>query len=154
MQNKPITNERSIREQKHVNETKQNSITTSGQSETSTLAFSKPSDKTANEKMDRENYYHWGGSREIMDIIMSRNNSPQTRRLVEQRNKLSRPGTLRRRYDHQTQRTIFAPSQPNKRSREEIAEIDVELFRRANRTGGGYQPKKFEEEQEEPEEIR
>ena len=50
--------------------------------------------------------------------------------------KKSRPGTLRRRYDHQTQTTIFAPSQPNKRSREEIAEIDAELIRRANRIGG------------------
>ena len=66
---------------------------------------------------------------------------------IEQRNALSRPGTLRRRYDHQTQRTVFAPSRPNKRSREEIAEIDAEIMRRANRLGGGYQPI-----QEEPEE--
>ena len=84
-----------------------------------------------------------------MDI---RNNSPKTRRLVKQRNALSR--TLRRRYYHQTQRTIFAPSRHNKRSREEIAEIDAELIQRANRIGGGYQPIEIEEEQEETEEIR
>ena len=44
------------------------------------------------------------------------------------------------------------PSRPNKRSREEIAEIDAEIMRRANRLGGGYQP--LIEEQDEPEEIR
>ena len=88
-----------------------------------------------------------------MDIIRRRNNSPETQRLVEQRNNLSRPETLRRRYDHQTQRTIFAPSRPSKQSREEIAEMDAELIRRASRIVGGYQPIEIEEEQEEPEEL-
>ena len=60
---------------------------------------------------------------------------------------LSRPDTLRRRYDLQSQRPIFAPTRPNKRSREEIAENDAEVMRRANRLGGGHQPI-----QEEPEE--
>ena len=69
-----------------------------------------------------------------MDIFRRRNNSPETRRLVEQQNALSRPDTLRRRYDHQTQRTVFAPSRPNKRSGEKFAEIDAELIR-ANRLG-------------------
>ena len=82
-----------------------------------------------------------------MDIIRRRNNSPETRRMIEHRNALSRPGTLRRRYDHQTQRNVFAPSRLNKRSREEIAEIDAKILRRANRLGRGYQPI-----QEEPEE--
>ena len=76
-------------------------------------------------KMDRDNFYHWGATREIMEIIRKRNKSPETRRLVELRNNLSRPGTLRRRYDPHTQRTVFAPTRPNKRSREEIAEIDA-----------------------------
>ena len=49
-------------------------------------------------------------------------------------------------------RTIFVPTRPNKRSREEIAEIDAELLRRANRLGGGYHPINFEEE--ETEEMR
>ena len=67
---------------------------------------------------------------------------------------LSRPGTLRRRYDHQTQSTIFAPSRPNERSREKSAEIDTEHIRKANRIGGGYQPIESQEEQEKPEETR
>ena len=70
----------------------------------------------------------------------------KTRRLVEQRNALFRPGTLRCRYDHQNQSTIFTPSRQNKRSWEELAEIVAELMRRAIRKGGGYQPI-----QEEPE---
>ena len=103
--------------------------------------------------MDRENFNHWGATREIMDIVRMRNNSPKTRRLVEQRNALSRPGTLRRRYDHQTQRTVFAPSRPNKPSREENAEINAELILRANRLVGGYQPI-IEEQDEQPDETR
>ena len=73
---------------------------------------------------------------------------------MEQRNNLSGPGTLRRRYDHQTQRTIFSPSRPNKQSREEIAKIDDDFVPRANRIGGGYKPIEIEEEQEESKEIR
>ena len=91
-------------------------------------------------EMDRDNFYHWGATREIMEIIRRRNKSPETRSLVELRNNLSRPGTLRRRYDLHTQRTIFAPTRPNKRSREEIAEIDGELLQSRNRLGEGYQP--------------
>ena len=52
--------------------------------------------------MDRDNFYHWGATREIMDIIRRRNKSLETRRLVELRNALSKPGTLRRRYDPHT----------------------------------------------------
>ena len=50
------------------------------------------------------------------------------------------------------QRQIWVPSRPNKRSRQEIAEIDGEWLTRANRFGGGYQPleEKIEEEQEAP----
>ena len=53
---------------------------------------------------------------------------------------ISRPGTMRRKFDMNAQRQIWVPSRPNKRSREEIAEIDGELLTRANRLGGGYQP--------------
>ena len=102
---------------------------------------------------DREKFYHWGATREIMNIIRKRNKNPETRRLVDLRNALSKPGTLRRRYDPHTQRTIFAPTRPNKRSREEIAEIDVELLQRTHRLGGGYHPLTEDtEETENPEE--
>ena len=87
-----------------------------------------------------------------MEIIGRRNKSPETRRLVERREALARPGTMQRRYDPQSQRMIFTPSRPNKRSREEIAEIDAELTQRANRIGGGYRPTQEEEEEEKEEE--
>ena len=62
--------------------------------------------------------------------------SPETRRLVERQVEIDRPGTMRRRYDGNAQRTIWVPSWPNKRSREEIAEIDDGVLRqRANRLG-------------------
>ena len=157
---------RTFENENNVKKHQRNIKTTSGQSEISTLERSHSTKEaksliqiqkirklnTEIAEVDWENFYHWGATREIMEIIRRRNNSLETRRLVEQRNQLSRPGTLRRRYDQYTQRTVFAPSRPNKRSREEIAEIDAEIMRRANRLGGGYQP--ITEEQDEPEDLR
>ena len=133
-----------------VNKINRNEKSTSGQSDISASKLSCSLNhqniiqmknlNTEITEMDRDNFYHWGATREIMEIIRRRNKSPETRRLVDLRNNLSKPGTLRRRYDPHTQRTIFAPSRPNKRSREEIAEIDAELIQRTNRLGGGYHP--------------
>ena len=103
---------RTFESKNNVNKIEQSKTATSGQSDISTLKTSRKSIIEINDKMDRENFYHWGATREIMDIFRRRNNSPETRRLVDQRIALSRPGTLRRRYDHQSQRTIFAPSRP------------------------------------------
>ena len=66
----------------HVNETEQNKRTTSGQSDISTLKDSQTSKVENFVKMDRDNFYHWGATQEIMDITR-RINSPETRRLVE-----------------------------------------------------------------------
>ena len=86
-----------------------------------------------------------------MDIIRRRNNSAETQKIIKQRNALSQPGTLRCLYYYQTQRTVFPPSRKNKKSREEIAEIDADIMRRANRLGGGYQQIR-EQPEENPEE--
>ena len=86
----------------HVNETEQNERTTSGQSDINSLEDSQTSKVVNCDNMDRENFYHWGAFREKLDIIRRRNNSPEARRLVELRNALSPPGTLRGRYDYQT----------------------------------------------------
>ena len=115
-----------------------NKLNANGQSDITNVKNSYNSKITIIEnEMNRENLYHWGASGEIMEIIRRRNKSPETRRLVERRETLARPGTMRRRYDPQSQRTIFAPSRPNKRSREEIAKIDAEL---THRIGEGYRP--------------
>ena len=79
------------------------------------------------EEMDRE-YFHWGATTEIMEIIRRRKKSPELRRFVERRLEIARPGMMRRRYDQNAQGTIWVPSRANKRSREEIAEIDGELI--------------------------
>ena len=101
-------------------------------------------------EMDRD-YFHWGATTEIMEIIRRRRKSPESLRLVERRLEISRPGTMRRKIDLNAQRPIWVPSRPNKRSRQEIAEIDGELLTRANRFGGGYQPlEERREEQEAP----
>ena len=49
------------------------------------------------EEMDRD-YFHWGATAEIMEIIRRREKSPETRRLVERRLEIERPGMMRRRY--------------------------------------------------------
>ena len=91
--------------------------------------------------MDRD-YFQWGASAEIMQFIQRREKSPETRRLVEKRLEIARPGTMRRRYDQNAQRTIWVPSRLNKRSREEIAEKDGQLIQRANRLGEATDPSK------------
>ena len=85
-----------------VNKNKRNEKATSEQSEISALkpSYSKKEIQNLNQitkvqnsnteitEMDRENFYHWGATREIMEIIRRRDNSAETRRLVEQRNGL------------------------------------------------------------------
>ena len=100
---------------------------------------------SSTEEMDRD-YFHWGATTEIMEIIKRREKSPETERLMERRLQIARPGMTRRRYDQNAQRTIWVPSRPNKRSREEIAQIDGELIQRTNRLGGGYQPMQVAEQ--------
>ena len=140
---------RTFQNKGHVNKINESEKTTSGQSEISTAKTSSNVKEEDIERMNRENLYHWGATREIMEIIRRRNKSPETQRLVERREALAKPGAMRRRYDPQSQRMIFTPSRPNERSREEIAEIDAELTQRANRIGGGYRP--IQEEENEPE---
>ena len=111
----------------------------------------KLSTSSIEEEMDRD-YFHWGATAEIMQIIQRKEKSPETRRLVERRLEIARPGTMRRRYDQNAQRTIWVLSRPSKRSREKIADINGQLIQRANRMGGGYRP--LQEIVEELDQIR
>ena len=76
-----------------------------------------------------------GATTEIMEIIRRQEKSQETRKLVERRLEIARPGMMRRRYAQNAQRTIWVPSRSNKRSREEIAEVDGMLIQRANILG-------------------
>ena len=80
-----------------------------------------------------------GATTEKMEIIRRREKIRETRRLVERQLEIARPCMMRRRYNQNAQKTIWVPSRPNKRSREEVAEIDGVLIQRADRLGGGYQ---------------
>ena len=99
----------------------------------------KLSTSSTEEEMNRD-YFHWGATAEIMQIIQRREKSPETPRLIERRLEIARPGTMRRRYDQNAQRTIWVPSRQTKRIRKEIADIDGQLIHRANRLGECYQP--------------
>ena len=83
----------------HVNKSNSSEKTTSGQSQISTANTSsniKREEITDDEKMNRETLYHWEATREVMEIIRRRNKSHETRRLVERRETLAKPGTMRR----------------------------------------------------------
>ena len=103
--------------------------------------------------LDRD-YFHWGATSEIMGILRRRRKRPETLRLGERRLEISRAGTMRRKFDLKAQRQIWVPSRPNKKSREEIAEIEGELLNRANRFGGRYQPLEERVEENPPQEER
>ena len=64
-------------------------------------------------EMDRD-YFHWGATAKIMEIIRRRRKSPETLRLVERRLEISRPGKMRRKFDMNAQRQIWVRSRPNK----------------------------------------
>ena len=87
-------------------------------------------------EMDRD-YFHRGATTEIMEKIRRRRKSPEALRLVERRLKISRPGTMRRKFDLNAQRQIWVPSRTNKRSRREIAEIDGELLTKSKQIWRG-----------------
>ena len=57
-------------------------------------------------EMDRD-YFHWGATAEIMEIMQRRRKSPETLRLVERRLEISRPLTMRRKFDMYAQRQIW-----------------------------------------------
>ena len=60
-----------------MNKINESEKTTSGQSEISTAKTSSKVKEEDIEKMNRENLYHWGVTREIMEIIRRRNKSPE-----------------------------------------------------------------------------
>ena len=81
---------------------------------------------------------HWGANKKIMDMINKREKSPQTNRLSE---KGQKPGNFRFEFDSNLIQKMWEPKQPDKRGRDQVAAIDLELLFRnneRNRWGGGY----------------
>ena len=95
---------RTFQNKNHGKKLNANENTTSGQYDVSTVKNSSNSKLTIIEnEVNCENVYHWGASREIMEIIRRRNKSPETIRLLEIKETLAWPVTMGRRYDPQSQ---------------------------------------------------
>ena len=86
-------------------------------------------------------YHHWGADKKVMEIVNKLEKSPETLWLIERRKEITKPGNLRFKYDSSLNRKVWVPQRPEKRGRDEVAGIDLELFfwnNEKNRLGGGY----------------
>ena len=81
--------------------------------------------------MDKNNY-HWGATSEIMQIIRKRDNSPDTKKLVERRIEIVKPGTMRIKRDNNGNEH-WTPRRPDANGRREVVEIDLQLIERNRR---------------------
>ena len=77
-----------------------------------------------------------------MKIINRRNNSLETKELVERRIELTKPGHMSYHWHKKLDREILLPRRPNDGDRKEIKRIDIRLRRkeecRDTHPGGGY----------------
>ena len=80
-------------------------------------------------KFNRDNQlkHHWGADDEMMKIINRRNNSRETKKLVERRIELTKPGHMRYQWHKKLDREILLPRRPNDGDRKEIKRIDIRL---------------------------
>ena len=86
--------------------------------------------------------YHWGADDEIMKIINRRDNSLETKELIEKRIELTRPGHMRHQWHKKLERNILLPRRPDDVDRKEIKRIDIRLGRkeenRVTHIGGSH----------------
>ena len=64
----------------------------------------------------------------IMDIINKRDQIPETLRLIENPQQLTKPGNLWFLFDSNLSRKVWVPRRPDKRGRNEMAEIDSDFY--------------------------
>ena len=92
-----------------------------------------------------------------MKIINKREKSPENLRLFEIRKEITKPGNLRFKFDSNWSKKVWVPRPPDKRGRNEVAEIELEiLFRNSekNRGGGGVCYVEFNEPEPSPSEAK
>ena len=98
--------------------------------------------KTDKFNRDSQLKYHWGADDKIMKIMNRRDNSPETKELVERRIELTKPGHMRYQWHKKLDREILLPRRPNDGDRKEIKRIDIRLRRkeecRDSHLGAGY----------------
>ena len=76
-----------------------------------------------------------------MKIKKKREKIPETLRLNEKRKEITKPGNLRFKFDSSLNKKVWVPRRPDKRGKDEVAEIDLELLFRnieKHQWGGGY----------------
>ena len=93
-------------------------------------------ENSTNNQMDANNNYHWAATTEIMKIIKRRDNSPETKKLVERRIQIVKPGTMRIKRDNHGGEH-WTPRRPDANGRREVVEIDLRLMTR-NQEKGKY----------------
>ena len=99
--------------------------------------------------MDRNNNNHWGATPEIMEIIQRRDNSPNTRKLVERRIEIVKPGAMRIKRDNHGGEH-WTPRRPDANSRREVVEIDLRLSARNKRRQNPENPEATNSRQDSP----
>ena len=77
-------------------------------------------------------YRHWEANKKVMDRINKREKNPETLRLIERRQKTTKPGNLRFKFDSNLNQIVWVPQRSDKRGRGEVAAIDPELLFRNN----------------------
>ena len=86
--------------------------------------------------------YHWGADDEILEIINRRDNSLETKELIQKRIELTRPGHMRHQWHKKLERDILLPRRPDDVDKKEIKRIDIRLGRkeqnRVRHIGGSH----------------
>ena len=77
-------------------------------------------------------HHHWGANKKIMDNINERRKSPETLRLVERRQVITKWSSLWFKFDSIFRPNLWVPRPRDKRKRDEVAATDLELLSRNN----------------------
>ena len=80
------------------------------------------------EKHFNYDYHHWEANKKVLEIIKNREKSPETLRLIERRKEITKPENLRFKFDSSLNRKVWVPRRPDKRGKDEVAAIDLELL--------------------------
>ena len=78
------------------------------------------------EKDSMHDYHHWGANMKIMDIIKKRVKRPETARLVEDRQEITKPGNFWFKFDSNLNQKVWVPRKRHKKRKDEVASIDLE----------------------------
>ena len=85
-------------------------------------------------------YREWRAIKKIMDIFNKSDKSLETLQLVKEKQKITKHENLQLIFDNKPNRKVWLPRRPDRRGRNKVASIDLELIFRnnlKNRCNGG-----------------